>query len=294
MRVAQKTIYESNRYQLGQLTNEFTELSNTIATGKRINSLKDDPVGITQVLNLNTNLSDLDQIKKNLATGRTWLTAGETSLTQVQDLITDTKQICVQMKSANVDSDDRDNAADIVHGILHNILSVSNTMVNGQYVFSGTKTDTMPFTLDDLDNPTAATYSGNSIEFSIKTGRNLTIAVGNDGDAIFSDLFDTLIDLKGYLESSDVGGIGSSMDRLDSNFRTMTNKISEIGAKDIRIDIRNNVIDDLDLRYTANRTEIEDIDIVEAITDLKAKEVAYQAALSASAKLMQTSLVDFL
>lgn len=295
MRVATRTMWDTVRYHLGNITNDLAEVTNSIASGKRINALKDDPVGLTQVLNLKSNLSDLDQIKKNLASGRTWLTAGETSLTQVQDLISDAKQICVQMNSANVGTDERGNAAKIVHGILLNILSLSNnTKGNGQYLFSGTKTDTVAFSLDDQTNPTVATYAGDNNEFAIKTGKNTNIAVGHDGDAIFSDLFDTLIDLKGYLESNDTAGIGTSMDELDIDFNTITNKITEIGAKDMRFDTRENVIADLNLRYTSNRSEIEDTDIIEAITDLKSKELAYQAALSSTSKLMQTSLVDFL
>ena len=158
------------------------------------------------------------------------------------------------MKTPTVGADERDNAATVVHGILTNIFSLSNTMVGGQYIFSGTKTDTASFTLDDATNPTVATYGGNSSEFAVKTGKDTNISVGHDGDAVFSDLFDTLIDLKGYLESNDTAGIGTSMDELDIDFSTITNKIAEIGAKDVRIDTRENVIADLNLRYEANQS----------------------------------------
>ena len=43
-----------------------------------------------------------------------------------------------------------------------------------------------------------------------------------------------------------------------------------------------------------NLSFTQDTDMIKAVMDLKAKEVAYQAALSAAAKTMQLSLVDFL
>ena len=41
-------------------------------------------------------------------------------------------------------------------------------------------------------------------------------------------------------------------------------------------------------------SEIEDIDLAESIMDMQLQEVAYQAALSASSRALQPSLVDFL
>ena len=294
MRVAQKTIYETHRYQLGRITDELTDTSLDVATGKRINELKDDPVGLTQVLSLKSNLADLEQIGKNLSTGRTWLRAGETALTSVKDITTEAKGIAIAMKNASADSSQRTVAAEQIRGYLLQIESLSNTRVAGQYLFSGTKTDTIPFAVDDQDNPTVVTYSGNDGAFAVKTGKGTTVAVGHDGDPIFSSLFSSLIDLKGYLEGNDIAGIGTSIDSLDIDFDTINSKIAENGAKEVRLDTKEKIITDLDLRYTENRAELEEIDITEAITKMQATQLAYQAALSSTAKVMQMSLVDFL
>jgi len=294
MRVAQKTIYETHRYQLGRITDELTDTSLDVATGKRINELKDDPVGLTQVLSLKSNLADLEQIGKNLSTGRTWLRAGETALTSVKDIITEAKGIAIAMRNMSADSSQRTVAAEQIRGYLLQIESLSNTRVAGQYLFSGTKTDTIPFAVDDQDNPTAVTYSGNDSAFAVKTGKGTTVAVGHDGDPIFSSLFSSLIDLKGYLEGNDIAGIGTSIDSLDIDFDTINSKIAENGAKEVRLDTKEKIITDLDLRYTENRAELEEVDITEAITKMQATQLAYQAALSSTAKVMQMSLVDFL
>ena len=294
MRVSSKAMWEATRYQLGNITNELTEASIIVATGKRINSLKDDPVGVTRVLNLKSNLSDLDQIKKNLATAQTWLDAGETALRSVQDIVTESKTLAIAMRSDTVNADDRQVSAEQIRGYILELESLANTQVQGQYIFSGTKTDTKSFELDDQQNPTTATYSGNSTAFEIKTGKNSTIEVSQDGDSLFSTLFSSMIDLLNDLETDDAAGIETGIANLNTDFETINTAIADIGAKGVRVETKDKIIQDLYLSYTEARSELEDADIIEAISHLKSTELAYQAALASTSKLMTMSLVDFM
>ena len=45
---------------------------------------------------------------------------------------------------------------------------------------------------------------------------------------------------------------------------------------------------------TSQLSDVEDIDLPKTISDMQLQQVAYQAALAASAKVVQPSLVDFL
>jgi flagellar hook-associated protein 3 FlgL len=45
---------------------------------------------------------------------------------------------------------------------------------------------------------------------------------------------------------------------------------------------------------TTSLSALEDVDLAKATIDLSAQEVAYQAALSATARLVQPSLAEFL
>ena len=107
-------------------------------------------------------------------------------------------------------------------------------------------------------------------------------------------IFETLMDLKGYLLANDVEGIFRSVTRLDFHFDHFSTTISDSGAKELRLDIREKLISDLNVSYMDRKSKLEDADIIEAVMVLRAKEVAYQAALASSARLMQLSLVDYL
>ncbi|MBW2642766.1 MAG: flagellar hook-associated protein 3, partial [Deltaproteobacteria bacterium] len=69
MRVANKTIYDGVKYNLGNCTQEMYKANETVSTGKRINNLSDDPVGLTQSLNIRSTLASIEQMGRNISYG---------------------------------------------------------------------------------------------------------------------------------------------------------------------------------------------------------------------------------
>ncbi len=88
--------------------------------------------------------------------------------------------------------------------------------------------------------------------------------------------------------------LSGSLAELDTLLESLTNQISDFGARSNRILVQTQIYSNLELATTENLSEKEDTDLVKALMDLKGKEVAYQAALSAAAKTMQLSLVNYL
>jgi flagellar hook-associated protein 3 FlgL len=287
MRVANKTIYDAVTYNLSNCTQEMNKANEIVSTGKRINNLSDDPVGLTQALNVRSAISNLEQMQRNISRGNSWLASSESALTHVEDIISDTKALCVQMATATTGSAQRLSAAGTVQNMLDEIISLANTNVAGSYIFSGSKTDTTPFS----DN---GTYNGNSNAFTVKIGKDATAEVGSDGDAVFGNIFSTMADLKTALETNDVGGIQDAMSNLDEHFDDISAKISDVGSKMNRMDVKEKILQDINLANTDRLSKIEDADMAEAIMELKAGEFAYQAALSSSAKLMTLTLMDYM
>jgi len=287
MRVANKSVYDSVKYNLGSIYEELNKANEITTTGKRINNLSDDPVGLTQTLNIRSTLASIEQMGRNISHGNSWLTASESALTNVQNIITDTKALCVQMASGTIGSDQRASSAETVQNMLDEIISLANTDVAGNYIFAGSKTDTIPFNQD-------GTYNGNNNPFTIKISHNSAVEVGSDGEAVFGTVFDTLIDLKTALQSNDVGGIQDAIDKLDIHFDDISSKISDVGSKMNRMEIKDKIFQDLNFSNTERLSKIEDADIAEAVMNVKAAELTYQAALASSAKVMTLTLVDYL
>lgn len=293
MRVATQSLYDNITADLSNISEELIQANKVVVTGKRINSLSDDPVGLNMVLDLRSALSNIEQLSRNISMGRTWLNSAESVLNTVSDLVVNAKTLCIQMSTATTGSDERHSAAVTVENLLEELKSLANTNISGRYIFSGSKTDTSPFEIDGV-------YNGDSNPFSVKVGKNTNVEVGRDGQTVFGtagaadDMFKTLTDLKTALESDDISGIQGQMDRLDNHFDHINTTISDTGQKEIRFDIRERIINDLNLAHTERMSKIEDADMVHAIMELKAKEMSYQAALAAAAKTMQLSLIDYI
>ena len=291
MRVTNRSIFESIKYNLGTISDELNKANEVASTGKRINKLSDDPVGLTQSLSIQSSLANIEQMQRNIDYGQSWLNSSESALTSVSNILSDTKALCVQMASGTVGADQRAAAAENVQNNLDEIVSLANTNVNGSYIFAGSKTDTVPFDQDGTGN---VTYNGDNTAFSIKISNNASIEIGSDGQAVFGTLFTTLSDLKTALQNNDVTGIQDAMGKLDDSMNDISAKISDIGSKTDRMDIKKNIFQDLNLTDTTRLSTIEDADMAQAIMDVSAAQLTYQAALASSSKVMSLSLVDYL
>jgi len=308
MRVSNDSVYNSIKINLAKATEDMVKANNVVSSGKRINKLSDDPVGLVNVLNMRSSMANVQQLERNISMGKAWLQAGETALTQVHEILSDVKALCVEMANDSKGASERANAAVEVDGQLRQILALANTQVGGRYIFAGTNTSTTPFRFDDEDSPSQVFYDGNDTAFSIRIGRGIEVEVGRDGEEVFGDnnfdwsdpdagsnnIFKTLMDLKSALQNNDRAGIQGAMDKLDMHMELVSNAISDIGIKVSQLEVKDNIIQDLKLNYQSRMSEIEDADIAEAIMDLTAKQTAYKAALASSSKVMQLSLVDYL
>ena len=291
MRVANQTIYGMVKQNLANIAEDLVKANKVVTTGKRITDLSDDPVGLTQALHVKANLSNMEQLGRNINFGKTWLSASEGALRNVQNLVSETKATAVQMASATIGASERDSAAVTVQNMLEEIVSLANTDVGGRFIFAGSNTDTVPFAQD-------GTYSGDNNPFTIKVSQATSVAVGKDGEAVFKapgmDIFQTLTDLKTALENDDVGGIQNAIEELDTFHDHMNTQISDVGSKVLRVEVKERIYEDIAISNRERLSKIEDADLAAAITELKAKELAYQAALSSSSRIMQLSLANYL
>ena len=112
MRVSNKIVSDTTKYNLANITSRLNRANMVVATQKRILRLSDDPVGLTQTLNMKSGLANIEQLNRNIAFGESWLTVSESAQTSVQNIVVDVKVLCVQMVSATTGSKERNSGAD--------------------------------------------------------------------------------------------------------------------------------------------------------------------------------------
>ncbi len=185
MRVPNISIYDNARYNLGGLTSDLQDANEVMATQKRINSISDDPIGLTQVLDMKISIGNLDQIETNVNMGISWLKGTENALDSVNSLILDAKTQVSRLINASMSADERRDAIQSINGIIEQIITLGNTQINGNYIFSGTDSDISPLEYHGDEDPPRVSYNGNNTLFEIKTDKQVTVPVGRDGKETF-------------------------------------------------------------------------------------------------------------
>ncbi len=187
MRVPNISLYNTSKHQLNMVTNDLRDANEVISTQKRINNISDDPIGLSQVLDLRLSVKNLEQLNKNIDLGKTWLDGTEAALQSVSNQLIDAKLLSTQLVNASMSTSERNDAVETIEGIIDQVLSLSNTQVNGSYVFSGTKNNIRAFTYDDDANPSKVNYNGNYTAFEVKTGTTNKLEVGRIGEDVFTE-----------------------------------------------------------------------------------------------------------
>jgi flagellar hook-associated protein 3 FlgL len=81
---------------------------------------------------------------------------------------------------------------------------------------------------------------------------------------------------------------------LDTAMKGMMTALADVGARAARVDREEQVNTDRSLTLSSQLAETENIDLPNTIMRLQMQQTGYQAALSATAKALQPTLLDYL
>ncbi len=109
-----------------------------------------------------------------------------------------------------------------------------------------------------------------------------------------SDLLGSMLILEKALQTDDREVVGQLIENLDLGMQNLLNYRAQVGARVNRLETTDRRLDELNINFTKLLSEVEDADLTKLVTDLAAQENNYQAALIASSKVIQPSLLDFL
>jgi len=74
----------------------------------------------------------------------------------------------------------------------------------------------------------------------------------------------------------------------------MKSALADLGTRYGRVQSAMSSLQDTSLNNQNRLSEVENVDVAKAVLDLQMQQVAYQASLGATARVLQPSLMDFL
>ena len=289
-RVAHTSLATRSMYNLQQTLLRLADKQDEVSSMKRLRRPSDSPVDTVAAMRLRSDMGRNEQISRNIDDAMSWLGVADNTLVSFVEQISRVRELAVAARNASADSLARQGIAVEVSKVRESLLGLANTQFNGRSIFAGTANTGQ--TYDDT-----ATYTGISqaIERTIAPGVRVQINV--NGDEVFgaagNDIFVALNQIVNAIES-DPSQLDTLVADLDTRTRTVQTKLAEVGARFKRVETMKDRNSSDALTMKQNLSNVEDTDMAQAVMELQMQEVAYQAALAATSRAIQPSLVDFL
>jgi len=181
---------------------------------------------------------------------------------------------------------------------------------NGNYLYGGEKDTTEPVNVDSLADLAALpsvsdAFSNGTVKKSVNIGGGQTVQVGMLASDLGTQLFQSLADIANY-NSGPNGPFGDTISATQSNFLTTQVQAAQTANQSLNNQAAangfvynhlNDVIDQQKATSTLYKgfvSNLEDVDMGTAITQLNQNQVALQAAVQVTAQLQQVSLLNYL
>ncbi|NLX14136.1 MAG: flagellar hook-associated protein FlgL [Phycisphaerales bacterium] len=148
---------------------------NRMATGNKLNAPSEDPVLAARAMKLSQTLEQQQQILENIRGANTFLSMTDSTIGEVNDLLIQAHEIASEMVNSTADQSQRESMAQLVSGIIDQLVTIGNRMYAGRYLFGGQQTTQPPFVQEsggviyrgDTDSLTAQIDFGQSANINL-------------------------------------------------------------------------------------------------------------------------------
>ncbi len=274
--------------------NNLNTVQNQIATGKRVNTVSDNPTGASQALALRATLVDNAQYQTNADAASSFLNASDGALGNATDALQQARTIAVQGASGTQTPETMQALGAQVSGLIRQLTQDANSDIHGKYLFGGTLTQSPPFQAPATGADPTPAYVGNNGAINAIVGKNNTLQLNTPGNQAFSGAFKALQDLQTNLNSGNQAAISASIGAVDAQVTAVSAVRANVGAKINDVTLLKQNLTRAQGEYQASDDNIESVDLAQAYVQLQSAQNVYQASLVTTSKAFQYSLASYL
>jgi len=189
MRISTAQYFETSAANYQRNYANVIKSSEEAASGIRVNSGADDPVGAARLLQLDQQSAMLKQYSGNITTVRNTLGSSEAVLTSISQVMQRARELAIGAGNGNyTDADRQANAAELGQ-IEEQLVSLMNSKdQNGQYLFSGSNSSVAPYS---RNSDGTYSYNGDQTTLSLQVGDTQWMATNDTGFSIFEQAANT-------------------------------------------------------------------------------------------------------
>jgi flagellar hook-associated protein 3 FlgL len=268
-----------------------------IASGQSVNVPSDNPAAAAVLVQNADQTSQADQFQRSIGSVQGEIQSADSTLNSVVESLQQAISLGVEGANGTVNAEDRQAIITQLQGIQSQLLNLANLTYQGNYVFAGTATQTVPYVLNPSSS-SGVTYQGNSGTNSVTLGNHFSLQTNLPGSQLFSgspsNVFQSIQDLINGLEGGDATIISSAVSEV-------SNALNYVDGQRV---FYGNALNQLTSQQTYLSSETTELaqqantaggaDLTAVITNLTASQTSLQAALEAIGQTGQIDLFSFL
>ena len=290
---------------LDRMQSAMITVQRQLSSGLRVGQASDDPSAVPSILETQAGIARNNQAQTNLNQVKAELQSGDSSLQQAVALIEKAIALAAQGGSTLNTNTQASELAAQAQSIQAQLVNLSNTNVNGRFIFSGDASQQAAYALDSTQPngvqqvaPGQSTLAINDADgnalWKPMTAQQIFDARNAGGTAAAGNVFAAVNSLLTALQNNDRPAALAAMDSLKAADDHLNQQLGLIGIAETR------VADSTTAAAKSVTTEkqylgsLRDADTAADALALTQLNTQQQAALSARAKVSQYSLFDFL
>ena len=312
MRITNSTLSNNFMRNLSRNLEQMQKYQNQLSSGKLVSKPSDDPMLISKIMDLRSNIGANEQYNSNISDSIGWVETQDSALNGATGILQRIRELVIYGANGSLSTSDRGAIKDEVMQNIEGLRDVLNTNFDGRYIFGGQETKTPPFGLElDTDgNPTGnLLYEGDDSNINREIGKEVNVSLLTSGRGIVGKstdptdptkkdnelgtlLHSILVDLGKGGDPENLSG--KHLEDLDTQLESLLSLRSRIGAINNRLEAAKSRNEAENLNLNTLLSEREDIDIAEKFMEYSVMSTVYQASLSVGAKILQPGLLDYL
>lgn len=302
MRISTQMISWNSQARLQSNLQAIERLNEDISSGVRIRKMSDDPNAANQILQSGSSMRAIEQFRRNITAATTRASSEEVAINQLGNNLSRALELSVAQSSATASTQTRLMAKAEVDQLLQQLVSLGNMRIGDDYLFGGTRAGEQPFRMpatagDSFSNLTDGTGSvdpSGNIKFEIGDGHFITPS--HNGTEVFlsTDALESLRALSTALGNDDTTAIQTAMDRLNASNSKVQSLFGTLGARSNELETAKTSLDGIQHSLEIFRADLRDTEVDKAIAELVGKQTLYQAAMSATSRILGLSLANYM
>ena len=298
-RITTKILFNNAIDNLRRIETDLAQLQEQLASGLRVNRPSDDPIAARRAIGYRSQLRRNDHYLTAIRDAQIFTSAGDSTLGIVTLDLLRVRELLLRGASGTLNQDQRNQIATEINEILNGMVDVGNTTSGRRQLFGGSHTLDAPFEATMVGDEIASVqYIGNDDELTVQIDANAHVTISQPGSTVFQgtvDVFDVLIGIRDDLRAGDLDSLSNvRIGELDQIGSQISQARAVYGSTVNRLIFNEDRIGGNQITLQDVLSQTQEADFAELVTKINMKEVALQAALATTARVIQSSLLDWL